>query len=72
MTIDAIREARDTTPFKPFTVRTSDGSAFEVPNHDCLLVAEEGRTVIVVTQDQKFHILATDLIASISRGANVR
>jgi hypothetical protein len=67
MTVDPIREARDTTPFKPFTVRTADGSAFEVPNHDCLLIAEQGRTIIVVTEDQKFHILATDLIASISR-----
>ena len=67
MTIDAIREARDTTPFKPFFVRTADGSAFEVTNHDYLLVAEQGQTVIVATEDQKFHILATDLIASISR-----
>jgi hypothetical protein len=67
MTIDSIREARDTTPFKPFIIRTADGSAFEVPNHDCLLVAEQGETVIVVTPDQKFHILATDLIASITR-----
>lgn len=67
MTIDAIREARDATPFTPFIVRTADGSAFEVPNHGCLLVAEQGQTIIVVTEDQKFHILATDLIASISR-----
>jgi len=67
MTIDAIKEARDTTPFKPFIVRTADGNGFEVPNHDCLLVAEQGRTLIVVTPDQKFHILATELVSSISR-----
>lgn len=67
MTIDAIKEARDTTPFKPFIIRTADGTGFEVPNHDCLLVAEEGQTVIVVTADQKFHILATELVSSLSR-----
>lgn len=68
MTIDAIREARDTMPFRPFVIRTADGQSFEVPNHDSLLVAERGATLIVVTPDQRFHILATDLVASISRG----
>ena len=67
MTIDAIKRARDTAPFKPFVICTADGQGFEVPNHDSLLVAEGGRTVIVVTPDQKFHILATELVTSISR-----
>lgn len=67
MTVDAIKEARDTTPFKPFVIRTPDGNGFEVPNHDCLLVAEGGRTLIVVTPDERFHILATELVSSISR-----
>jgi hypothetical protein len=67
MTIDAIKSARDTTPFRPFIIRTADGNGFEVPNHDSLLVAEQGQTVIVVTPDQKFHILATALVSSISR-----
>ena len=67
MTIDAIKEARDATPFKPFIVRTANGNGFEVPNQDCLLLAEQDRTVIVVTPDQKFHILATELVTSISR-----
>lgn len=66
MNIDALKEARDTTPFKPFVIRTADGSSFVVPNHDCLLVAEAGQTIIVVTPNQKFHILATDLVASIT------
>jgi hypothetical protein len=67
MTIEAIKQARDAAPFKSFTIRTADGAAFEVPNHDSLLVAEGGKTVIVVTADQKFHILSTDLVASITR-----
>ena len=67
MTIDAIKEARDATPFQPFTIRTADGQEFQVPNHDNLLVAEQGRTIIVVTPDQKFHILSVDLVASITR-----
>ena len=67
MNIDAIKEVRDASPFKAFVIRTADGTAFEVPNHDCLLLAEHGQTIIVVTPDQKFHILATDLVASIGR-----
>ena len=67
MTVEAIKEARDATPFKPFVIRTADEMSFEVPNHDSLLVAEAGQTLIVVTRDQKFHILATDLVASITR-----
>ncbi len=67
MTLDSIKEARDTSPFKPFVIRTADGHEFEVPNHDSLLFAEQGRTLIVVTADQKFHILATDLVSSITR-----
>jgi hypothetical protein len=68
MTIDAIREVCALTPFKPFSIRTAGGQTFVVPSHDSLLVAEEGKTVIVVTADQKFHILATDLVASVTRG----
>jgi tRNA G18 (ribose-2'-O)-methylase SpoU len=67
MTIDAILEARNAVPFKEFVIRTAEGKAFQVPNHDCLLVAEQGKTLIVVTADQKFHILATDLVTSITR-----
>jgi len=66
MTIEIIKEIRDTTPFKPFTLRTADGNGFEVSNHDSLLVAEQGQTIIVVP-DQKFHILATELVSSITR-----
>lgn len=67
MNIEAIKEVRDTSPFRPFVIRTADGKVFEVPHYDCLLVAEQGQTIIVVTPDQKFHILATDLVSSISR-----
>ena len=67
VTIDAIKEARDTIPFKRFVIRTADGQGFEVQNHDSLLIAEGGRTIIVVTPDQKFHILATEQVTSISR-----
>ena len=67
MTIEAIKETRDATPFRPFIIRTANGKEFEVSNHDSLLVAEGGQTIIVVTPDQKFHILATELVASVTR-----
>lgn len=67
MTVESIKEARDTLPFRPFVIRTANGKEFQVSNHDSLLFAEQGRTLIVVTEDEKFHILATDLVSSISR-----
>jgi len=67
MTLEAIKEARETAPFKPFIIRTADGHSFEVPNHDSLLFAEKGLTLIVAPPDQRFHILATELVSSISR-----
>jgi hypothetical protein len=66
MTVGSIKKTRNTAPFRPFVIRTADGQEFQVPNHDCLLFAEQGKTLIVVTANQKFHILATDLVASIS------
>jgi hypothetical protein len=66
MTIEAIKEVRDGAPFKPFIIRTADGNGFEVPNQDRLFFAENGQTLIVVTQDQRFHILATGLVSSIT------
>ena len=58
---------REASPFKPFIIHTADGNDFLVPNHDSLLVAEQGKTLIVLTADEKFHILATELVSSISR-----
>ena len=67
MSIDAIKEVRDATPFRPFVVRTADGRAFQVPNHDSLLVTDSEKTIIVVTADQRFHILAADRVSSVTR-----
>ena len=67
MTREVIKDLRDAVPFRPFTIRTADGQGFQVPNQVSLLFAEEGRTVILVTADQRFHILATSLITGIDR-----
>jgi hypothetical protein len=48
-------------------IRTKDGREFGVRERDSLRFAEEGMTAIAVTADQKFHILATDLVARIGR-----
>ena len=65
--LEAIKEAHNASPFRPFVIRTADGNEFKVPNHDSLLVAEQGPTVMVVTEDPKFHILATELVSGVSR-----
>src|SRR5438105_8970617 len=49
MTKDAIKEYLEATPFRPFTVRLTDGRPCEVPARDFAHLAPSGRTLIVFT-----------------------
>ncbi len=49
MTKEAIREYLEATPFRPFTVRLTDGRPCEVPARDFAHLAPNGRTLIVFT-----------------------
>ena len=49
MTKEAIREYLEATPFRPFTVRLTDGWPCEVPARDFAHLTPNGRTLIVFT-----------------------
>jgi len=49
MTKELITEYLQATPFRPFTVRLTDGRPCEVPARDFAHLAPNGRTLIVFT-----------------------
>lgn len=66
MTVEKIREAYSTTPFRPFTLHLADGRVLPVDHPEFLAILPGGRTVIVVLKDG-FHQLI-DLLLVVSLG----
>jgi hypothetical protein len=65
MTIEQLRAAHQTAPFRPFTLRMADGRSFEVPRPEYLSMSPTGRTVIVYGKDDDFAILDLLLVTVI-------
>jgi hypothetical protein len=57
MTSEQVRQVWNTTPFRPFTLRMTDGRAFRIPHREFLSLAPVGRTLIVHHEDGNFSIL---------------
>ena len=51
MTKETIREHVNANPFRPFTLRLTNGRACEVPARDFVSLSPSGRTVVVYTAD---------------------
>jgi hypothetical protein len=49
MTKEAVKEHLEATPFRPFTVRLTDGRPCEIPARDFAHLAPNGRTLVVFT-----------------------
>jgi hypothetical protein len=65
MTREKLKNAQRAAPFRPFTIRTADGSAFEVPHPDFLSISPSDRTVIVHDKKGGFSILDMLLMTEI-------
>lgn len=65
MNMKEIRDINRTTPFRPYTVRTTDGDAIHVPHPDFMLIPPIGETVIVVDQEGGKHIVDADHITKL-------
>jgi len=57
MTIEQLKAAHRSTPFRPFTIRMADGRMFPIPHPDFMWMSPSSRTVIVVRDDDSFSIL---------------
>ena len=65
MTSDAVHKSLHAEPFKPFSLRLTDGSLLPVPHPDFIAVSRGGRTVIVFTEGENFSILDLGLVTAI-------
>ncbi len=66
MQTPALREALQARPFRPFTIRLTDGRSLPVPHPE--LVGIAGRTVFVASpvQDESYSLLDSVLIVSLN------
>ena len=65
MTVDQMKAARETNPFRPFTIQLADGRAHRIPHRDYLSMSPGGRTVIVYRADEAFSILDLLLVTEL-------
>jgi hypothetical protein len=57
MTSEQFRATLHQQPFRPFTIRTADGRAFDVAHPDFVAQSHSGRTVIVFQLDENYSVL---------------
>ncbi len=72
--MNKLHDINRTTPFRPYTVRTTDGDAIHVPHPDFMLIPPIGETVIVVDRKGGKHIVDADHITKleIRRGGSAK
>ena len=70
MTKDAIYEQLLAEPFKPFSLRLTDGSLISVPHQEFMAISHGGRTAVVFTEAEKFSIVDLGLVTAIESGSS--
>ena len=69
MTKDAVHSTLHAQPFKPFSLRLTDGTLIPVPHPDFMVLSQGGRTAIVNTEGEKFSIVDLGLVTTIELGS---
>ena len=70
MTKDAIKEQLDAVPFRPFTLRLTDGRACAVPARDFASLSPNGRILVVYTAEgDGVRLLDVALVVEIEASA---
>ena len=65
MTREAVHDTLHAQPFKPFSLRLTDGSLVRVPHPEFMIVTQGGRTAVVNSEGEKLSILDLGLITAI-------
>ena len=72
MTKEAIKEAVNAQPFRPFTLRMADGSSYPVPARDFISISPSERRSIAVWNERGGNsLLDVMLITAIEREESV-
>jgi hypothetical protein len=61
-----MRATREANPFRPFTLRLTDGRSFHIPHRNYVSMSPGGRTVIIYQTDESFSILDLLLVTELS------
>ncbi len=65
MTKEAVNDTVHAQPFKPFTLRLTDGSLVPVPHAEFILISQGGRTAVINTEGEKLKIVDLALVTAI-------
>lgn len=68
MTKDAINTALNAAPFKPFSLRLTDGKLIPVPHPEFILITQGGRTAFVNTDGEKVSMVDLGLVTALEFG----
>ena len=66
MTTEAIKDAIQRRPFRPFSVRLADGSEIQIQNQDYVALHPAGKTFIIFETDGGFRIVDIPLVTDLS------
>ncbi len=67
MTLQTLREMRDTTPFRPFEIRLARGRSFPVVSTDHLFLMPGRSDFVLVLPDGGFRIVDASQVESVDR-----
>jgi hypothetical protein len=70
MTKEVIQNTLHAQPFKPFSLRLTDGTLVPVPRPDFMVVSQGGRTAIINTEGEKFSIVDLARVTTIELGSD--
>lgn len=69
MTKDAVESTLHAQPFKPFSLRLTDGTLIPVPHPGFMVSSQGGRTAIINTEGEKFSIVDLGLVITLELGS---
>ena len=65
MTMQAIREAANAQPFRPFSLRLAGGPKIRVVHPDYIALGPRGRTILVYGADESFKVIDVMLVTEV-------
>ncbi len=65
MTIEQLKAAYDSQPFRPFVMHLADGREIPVLHREFMLTVPNGRTIVVVQPDSTMNILDLLLVTDL-------
>jgi hypothetical protein len=65
MTSEAVNTTLHAQPFKPFSLRLTDGALVRVADSEFMLVSQGGRTAVINTEGEKLSIVDLALVTAI-------